>query len=124
MHKKQRGLTMISWMIIIGFLAIQGIMAMRIIPVYLNYGTVKSILDELAASPDVKDKNAKAINQLLRKRLGINNLYKLEKSKDAFKFSKIPNGYHIVCKYEDRGPIFKNLEFVATFKHEVDIITK
>ncbi|MCW9012223.1 MAG: DUF4845 domain-containing protein [Gammaproteobacteria bacterium] len=124
MIKKQRGLTFISWMVVIAFLAVQGIMAMRIVPVYINYSAVKSIMNELVVDPEIKGAGAKKVNELLKKRLKINNLYDLAKDKTAFKFSKIQGGYHLVCHYEARGPIFKNLEFVATFHHEVDLPTK
>jgi len=39
--KRQSGLTMISWMVVIAYLAVQGIMGMRIIPVYINYHSLK-----------------------------------------------------------------------------------
>ena len=115
---------MISWMVIIGFLAVQGIMALRIIPVYMNYSTVKNVMDELPQSSEIKGKGAKAISLAFRKRLKINNLYDLAKDKEAFKFKKIAGGYTLTANYEARGPIFGNLEFVATFDHQVDLLTK
>ena len=122
--RKQSGLTMISWIVIIGLVAIQGIMGLRIIPVYLNYSSVKQVMDELPQSSEVKGQTAKKINEVFRKRLKINNLYDLAKDKEAFKFKKMKGGYILVADYESRGPIVGNLEFVATFKHQVEIPTK
>ena len=111
-------------MVILAFLAVQGIMAMRIVPVYINDGSVKTIMNDITQDPDVKGLSAKKLKELLKKRLKINNLYHLAKDKEAFKFSKIKDGYHLTAHYETRGPIFKNLEFVVTFHHEVDIPIK
>ncbi|MCW9048483.1 MAG: DUF4845 domain-containing protein [Gammaproteobacteria bacterium] len=124
MKKRQTGLTAISWMVVLAYLALQGILALRIIPVYLNYNTLQSIMDNLAVDPDVQGKGAKYISQVFRKRLKMNNLYDLSASKDAFKFKKIDKGFNLSIKYEERGPIFKNLNFVADFKYEVNITTR
>jgi hypothetical protein len=66
----------------------------------------------------------KKLDELFRKRLKINNLYDLAKDKDAFKFKKSTGGYTLVANYEERGPIVANLEFVATFQHQVEIRTR
>ncbi len=123
-NKKQSGLTMISWVVVLAYLALQVIMGLRIIPVYMNYSTVKTVMNELAADPKVKGMGGKKLSKLFRKRLKINNLYDLASDKEAFKFSKIKNGYHLVANYEERGPIWGNLKFVADFTHEVDIFTR
>ncbi len=44
---RQRGMSLISWVIVIAFLLFQGIMAMRIIPVYINDASVSSIMKKL-----------------------------------------------------------------------------
>ncbi len=118
MIKNQKGLTAISWVIVIGFLAVQAVMGMRMIPVYMNYETVKSIMDGLATDPTVRGKSPKKIRVLINKRLKMNSIYDLG-NKDTFKFSKASNGLNLKAKYEERGPILGNLEFVASFEYEV-----
>ena len=41
---KQRGLTLISWLVIIIFLLFQAVIAMKVVPVYMADAGVKSIL--------------------------------------------------------------------------------
>ena len=119
MIKNQKGLTAITWVVLIGFLSVQGIMALRIIPVYMNYGTLQKLMDALQNDPNIKGKSPKVIRKMLGKRLNINGLYALEKNKSAFKFVKSKKGLKLNVKYEDRGPIFGNLEFVASFEYDV-----
>lgn len=111
---------MISWMLILGLVGIQLIMAIRIIPVYMNHSSLVTIMDSLPSSPDIQPKNSKKVMEVLKKKLKINNLYDLAANKEAFTFKKIDGGFSLVAHYEARGPIFKNLEFVATFDHSVD----
>lgn len=122
--KKQAGLTLISWVIILGLVATQVIMAIRIFPVYMNHSAVVSVMDRLPESSDVKGQTARKIMSIFRKRLKIENLYDLASDKEAFTLKKIEGGYTLIAHYESRGPIFKNLEFVATFDHQVDIFNK
>jgi len=124
MNRKQSGLTMISWMVVIGLVGIQGVMALRIIPVYINYSTLKTVMDDIQNKPETKGMSGKQLNKSFRKRLKTNNLYALAKNKNAFKFKKIQGGYNVKADYEERGAILGNLEFVATFNYEVDVITR
>ena len=124
MMRRQSGLTMISWMFVIGFLAIQFVMALRIGPVYMNHQTLKTVMDDLKTDTAIKGKGVKNIKLILRKRLKMNSLYDLASDTKAFKFKKIKQGYAVTADYEARGPIFGNLGFVATFKYKVDISTK
>ena len=122
MKRKQTGMTMISWMVVLGLVAVQAVMALRIIPVYMNYGSLKTVMDGLTTSVDAKKITGKKLDGMLRKRLSVNSLYDLAKDKKAFKYKKIKGGYTILANYESRGPIFGNLEFVATFEYQVDVL--
>ena len=124
MIKKQAGLTMISWVVILGLVAVQAVLALRVIPVYLNYSSVRTVMNELPQAPEVRNASVKTLDELFRKRLKINNLYELARDKEAFQFKKTAGGYTLVANYEERGPIVGNLEFVATFKHQVEIRTR
>ena len=121
MMKRQRGLTAISWIIVIALVGVQGLMALRIAPLYMNFNSAKTVMESLKTDPEVRGKSTKQIKTFLRKRLDVNGLYELRDSKDAFKFSKSKKGLMLTLNYEERGPIFGNLEFVATFNHEIEL---
>lgn len=120
-QKKQRGMTLIAWVIILGLVGIQAIAAMRIVPVYMNYYSAKKIMEEVKADGNSRGATPGQLNIMINKRLNINGLYDLQKDKDAFKYQKTRDGMIITLYYEARGPIYGNLEFVATFDHEIDI---
>ena len=121
MMKKQRGLTLISWAVIIGLAGIQLVFAMRIIPVYMDYSTVKSIMDNVKTKEEFRSKTPREILTYIQKTMSLNYLNELSKKKDAFKFKQRTDGLQLNLHYEDRGPIFGNLEFVATFEYEIVI---
>jgi len=121
MRHKQKGLTAITWIILLGLIGIQVVLALRIFPVYLNYGTVESIMDEMANDVEVRGKTPGVIKSLIYRRLQINNIYALQKDPNAFKFKVLSDGTQVNLHYEERGPIYGNLEFVATFDHQIFI---
>lgn len=119
MLKKQRGLTMISWMLVLGILGVQGVMAVRVAPVYMNYYSAKDILDSLPENKEAATMTPQNLRKLIGKRFNVNNLYSLSANTGAIKFEKKKAGFAVILQYEERGPILGNLEFVATFNHEV-----
>lgn len=124
MHKKQQGLTMISWAIIIAFLGIVMVSALNIIPSYLNYFSAKGILDGLVTDSAAKGKTAKEIKKLIWARFKVNNLRNINVQKDITfknKGAAARAGYNIRLAYEDRGKIIGNLYFVTVFDYEVEI---
>ncbi len=124
MIKKQSGLTMISWMFILGLVAIQTIALIRVIPMYMNHNSLVQVMDNMQNSTEMRGATARKIQDTLKKRLKIENLYDLAGNKEAFTLKKNTTGYTLTAHYEARGPIYKNLEFVATFDHSVNIVTK
>lgn len=119
MMNKQSGMTLISWVIILSLVGIQFVFAMRIIPVYLDYSTVKSIMDDVQAKEEHWSKPPKEILVYIRKTLRLNNIYDLDKQKGVFKFKKTSDGLQLILHYEDRGPIIGNLDFVASFDYQI-----
>lgn len=103
---------MISWIVIIGLAGIQAVLALRIVPVYLNYSSVRTVMNELPQSPEIKHISLKKLNELFRKRLKINNLYQLAKDKEAFKFKKIEGGYTLMANYEEEVLLLRILNLL------------
>ncbi len=115
----QRGMTLISWIVVIAFLLFQGIMAMNILPVYLTDASVKSVLKGLESDPTLSDANSAKIREVIMKRLKINNVYDFKK--DYITIRKARQGYRVTVEYEPRGKLIGSLDFIVTFKHEATV---
>lgn len=124
MYKKQQGLTMVSWIVVVSFLGVLMIAALNIIPSYLNYMSAQSILDDLGESSELKGKSPKDVKVAINKHFKMNNLRNI-KVKDAITIKKrgssSRSGFTVQLKYEDRGKIMGNLFFVTQFNHTVEI---
>jgi len=124
MLKKQNGMTLISMALIGVFMAALGLGVLKILPAYINYASVTSIMDDMSREEKIKNKNPKYIRGILYKKLDVNNLSMIYRNKGAFKFSKIDGGYKLSLKYEHRENLVGNLDYAVVFDHEVDLMVK
>jgi len=119
---KQKGLTMISWLIIIVFLLFQGVIAMNVLPVYITDSSVKKIMAELPNDAKAKETSTKRLKALVAKRLSINSIYSIKP--EHIKVKKGRGENIVTIEYEPRGKLVGNLEFIVSFKHEARIKTR
>lgn len=123
MHK-QKGMTMVSWIVVISFLGVVAVSALNIIPSYLSFFSARSILETLKEDSIIKGKTASQIKTIVNERFRFNNIRNVDAKKAiAFKNkgSSDGSGFTIMMNYEDRGKIMGNLYFVTVFSHEVEI---
>jgi len=116
---KQRGLTMISWVVVIVFLLFQAVIAMNVIPVYITDATVKKIMAELPDDIIARDTSTKGLKGLVVKRLSINSVYSIKA--EHIKVKKGRGENIVTIEYEPRGKLIGNLEYIVRFKHEARI---
>jgi len=117
--KKQKGLTLISWLAIIAVVLFNAIIAMNVVPVYLNDHSVKSLMESLESDSDVRGASPKKIKNIITKNLRINNIYSVTKDNITIKKSK--NDYVITIEYEPRGRLVGSLDYIVSFKHEARV---
>jgi len=118
--KKQKGLTLISWLAIIAVVLFNAIIAMNIVPVYLNDHSVKTLMESLESDSSVRGATPKKIKQVITKKLRVNNVYSVTKEHITIKKTK-KNDYLVTIEYEPRGKLVRSLDYIATFKHEARI---
>lgn len=118
----QRGMTMISMIIVVLFLLFQGVIALNVIPVYMTDSSVKSIMKELPDDAAAKDASVTELKGLVAKRLNINSVYTIKPEQIVVKKGR---GENIVkIEYEPRGKLVGNLEYIISFKHEARVSTR
>ncbi|MEN8177792.1 MAG: DUF4845 domain-containing protein [Pseudomonadota bacterium] len=120
MLKRQRGLTMISWLvvlIVIGFFIMVGL---RVGPVYMEHYSVKNILQALEEEPFISRKPIGEIRNMLIKRFNINNIRNL--NRDQIKIRRSGGVTTIELNYEQRRPIAGNMDVIMTFNESIELI--
>lgn len=119
MMKKQRGASFASWMVLAATVAFVLVTIAKIAPVYMEYATVKSMVDQIAAETTVSPQTG---NRQLRRKLddymNINGLYTVKP--EYFSIVDLPeekNAKGLQVKYEVRKPWLANIDFMMNFEH-------
>ena len=120
--KKQQGITMTSWIVVIAIVGFLFMMAVRIGPVFAEDLTISSIWDNLENDPSLVGKSPKDIRESVMKQFSMNNIKALKKG--DIKITRAKDYYIVRAEYEPRGKIIGKLDFIASFKHEAKIRAK
>ncbi len=115
----QRGLTLISWVVVIVFLLFQGVIAMNVLPVYMTDASVKKIMENLPNDPNARKAPLSKLKPLVAKRLSMNSIYTIKP--EYIKVKKGRGENIVTIEYEPRGKLIGNLEYIVSFKHEARI---
>ena len=117
--KKQKGLTLISWLGILALVLFNAIIAMQVVPVYMNDHSVKTLMQNIEADSSLRGATPKKIKDTITKRLRINNVYSI--NKDHISLAKSKNDYIVTIEYEPRGKLIGSLDYIVSFKHQAKV---
>lgn len=113
MISKQRGITLIGFLIVLSAALFVAYIAMKLVPIYLNHYSVVSSMKSLAAEPDAANMSEGRLRDLLSKKF-LTSYVKHIKARDIEIVRG--SGVEIVAEYEVREDLIGNLDAVVTFK--------
>lgn len=117
MKRMQRGMTMIGFLITLAVVIFFVYCGMKIVPMYLEFYSVKKGLSTIAAEPDIANASKDKIHTMFLRRMEMS--YALDVKKlDPLRIENTDNGYNLVVDYEQRVPLIANLDVVGKFHAE------
>ncbi len=120
MHK-QRGMTLLSWLFVLGLIGFFAIVAMRLIPMYQEYYGVMQITKSMENEIRQNQLTKQQVMILLQKRF--NTGYISSVDKDDIELIRGKNNVHvsrIIIDYEKRVPFMAHIDLVGHFRTEAD----
>ena len=120
MLRKQRGVTMIGWILLLIPIAICGYAGLRLAPTYMTYGKVVRVMEQTAKESSGETSQA-LIKASLEKRLDI-EIIEFPDTKD-FTLRREGQSWVLEISYEDPVPFFGNVSLVPKFEKSVRIGT-
>ena len=113
MKRKQSGMTLIGFVVVLGVVGLFVYVGMKLIPMYAEYYSVKQGLKGLAAEPGIADRDPAKIQALFFRRLYIS--YADNVKPEHVDIKRVDNGWEMSVNYEIRKPIIANLDVVGKF---------
>ena len=117
---RQSGEGLTSLLFTLIFIGCVVLIALRVVPLYIEYFQVASSLESLAEEPETSKKSLKEIKKnLLRRMRDINNVERV--NDEHITISKKKGLITISVDYEARVPMVANFDLVATFAKSVEV---
>lgn len=113
MNRKQSGITLIGFLMVLAIAGFAAYVAMRLFPMYQEYYSVRSAMKGLAGEPGVADMDPAKVQDLFFRRLYIN--YSENVKPQNVKIERVEGGWLMKVNYEVRRPLVGNLDVVGKF---------
>jgi len=117
--KKQKGMTMIGWLLVVMLVAVVALVAIKLIPVYLDGYKVYQSLESLKEDSSASGKSAGDLRKMVMKRLDINMVNDVKA--ENLTFTRKGNSTIVEVEYEARRQLFGNLYAVVVFNKTVEV---
>ncbi len=116
MFRRQRGVTLIGWVILLVPMAILAYVGIRLVPIYLNYMRVAHSVEQTAAEMKT-DEGTTLTPVVIRATLGKHFDIESITFPDVKDVSITRDGstWLIEAKFEDTAPLFGNISMVVDF---------
>ncbi|QKQ27030.1 DUF4845 domain-containing protein [Candidatus Reidiella endopervernicosa] len=117
----QRGVTALGWMIILAMIAFFTLLALRVVPMYLEYSNVVSIMESIKDEAQESKKSKKDLKKMITRRLDMNDV--TNATVEDVKFEEKSNKMTVTIEYEVRQPMVKQIGIVGSFNKSVEYTT-
>ncbi len=118
-YDKQRGMTMITIAAGLALLAFFVLIAITLVPVYLENFSVSSHVSRLGKDSRSKEMTKEELRNTLLKRFGIDDVKHV--SREDILVTDIQGGYRIEVDYEVRKSFMGNVDLVVFFTETADV---
>jgi len=111
---KQRGFSLSSVLTAMIGLALIGLVAAKLAPVYLDYFAIKKVLATMATSGDLKNMSSKDLRTSFTRRASIDNIRSI--TSEDLQISKGVDGTSIIAaEYSVKTPLAANISLIIDF---------
>lgn len=123
--KKQAGMTLIGWVLVLGIIAFFATVVMRILPMYQEYFSVVSILDGMEEELENNKMTKAQANQMLMRRFNTGYVSSVQKENiEISRGRNQTNVTRIAIDYEVRVPFIAQIDLIGHFQKEIDVEPK
>jgi hypothetical protein len=115
--RSQKGMSMLSWMVLLAVVAFLASAVFKMVPHYLDYMSMKKIITSVESDKAAEIRSVGEFYSHVIKGMTINNIRDLDMEK-ALKVTIENNEFRVHLKYEKREGLIENLDLVARFDQE------
>jgi Tfp pilus assembly major pilin PilA len=121
LRKKQRGLSFLGLIALVGVLGFCAVIGLKLIPIYMESWKIDGIMEATISEPGINDQSRQEVIESMLKRLDIDAVDAVNYSnwRDKLTVAKRKNNVTINVRYEITTPLLGNLSLLAVFDKSV-----
>jgi hypothetical protein len=119
---RQGGMTLISFLLLLGLLGFCAVVLVRVAPIYFEHYMIRSTLQSLESDRDLRTRSREEIFDLLRRRWEINNIEDV--TTGNVKLERGEQSLNLKLQYDVVRHVLGNLDVVVRFDDLVVIELK
>ena len=118
---RQRGLSFLGLIALVGMLGFAAVIGLKLIPVYMDSWKIDGIMTAVINEPGVNEQSRQEVIESMLKRLDIDAVEGVNYSnwKERLSVTKRKNSVTIDVNYEITTPLIGNLSLLAVFEKSV-----
>ena len=115
--RSQKGMSVLSWLMVLALVAFFASTAFKLIPHYLDYMSMEKIITSVETDEALEISTVNGFYGHVYKGMEVNSIRDLN-AKDALKITIENNEFLAHLKYEKREPLIQNIDLVVRFDKE------
>ena len=119
-NRKQKGLTLVGFIIVLVIVLFFAYSAMRVVPMYLEYHALVNAMEKLQKDPLAKSMSPAKIKQSIKMSLWASYASENIKEKNI-RISKKDGGVLVRVTYEVRKEFLGNIDLIGSFDRTVEL---
>ena len=115
--RSQKGMSLLSWLVVLAFVAFIASAAFKVIPHYLDYYAVEKAIKAVETDKSAEVSDVHSFYAYMERALMLNGIRDL-KLDEALDIKQENNEFLAHLKYEKREPLVQNIDLVVKFDKE------
>lgn len=118
-RSQQTGMTAIGWLIILSMVGFFVLIALKLVPIYLEYNSARKILKSLPDVSGIERMGADNVRSTIEKMLDVNMLDESHVNRNHYLIKKVDGDFTVTLKYDRREHIMGNVDVIVSFEDSV-----
>ncbi len=115
MRHSQKGMSFFGWLAVIALIVFGLVLAMKLIPIYLDHFALRSMVTKINEDPTIEIKSIRQFNRYIEDGMQINSIRDIN-AREAIKITASGNNaYTVQIAYEVRTPALQNVDLLVHF---------
>ena len=115
--RSQKGLSMLSWIVVLAVVAFLASTAFKMLPHYFDYMSMDKIISGVESDKATEVRSVRDFYTHVSRGMDVNGIRGLD-LEEALKVEIENNEFRVHLNYEKREPLIRNLDLVANFDKE------